>query len=51
MLEEAEQGEIVGIIAAVHYGGDEQGFFGSGTMCSIPTMGLHALLNLAKKLL
>lgn len=51
LLEEAKSGRIVGAVAAAHYGGREYAFFGSGSLCDDPRLGLHAVAALAKKML
>jgi hypothetical protein len=51
LLEEARQGKVVGFIAAVHYGGKEFGYVGSGSMCDCPTLGIASAHKLATKLL
>jgi hypothetical protein len=51
MLKDAERGEVVGLLAAVHYGGSRYGYFGSGTMCNTPSNGLAAVFHLTTKLL
>jgi hypothetical protein len=45
------RGEIVGIVAAVHYGGRDYGYIGSGSMCEHPNIGIAAAHRLATKLL
>jgi hypothetical protein len=51
LLKEAVEGKIVGIIAAVHYGGREFAYVGSGSMCDCPTLGIASAHKLATKLL
>lgn len=51
MLSEAKSGKIVGAVAALHYGGREYAFVGSGSLCDDPRLGLHAVATLAKKML
>lgn len=51
LLEEAKAGRISGAIAAVHYGGREYAYLGSGSLCEDPRLGLHAVASLAKKML
>lgn len=51
LLNDAAAGRIAGAIVAVHYGGAEYGYLGSGTMCSDPTRGIAAAHRLATKLL
>lgn len=51
LLEEAKAGKIVGLLAAVHYGGSAYAYLGSGSMCSDPSRGLAAAHRLATKLL
>jgi hypothetical protein len=51
LLKEAESGEVVGLLASAHYGGARYGYFGGGSMCSTPSIGLVAIYNLATKLL
>jgi len=51
LLAEAEKGNVVGLLAAVHYGGPEFGYAGCGSMCDNPAIGLGATLRLAQKLL
>lgn len=51
LLAEAKAGRITGAIAAVHYGGREYGYLGSGSLCEDPRLGLHAVAALAKKML
>lgn len=51
LLAEAEKGAVVGLLAAVHYGGPDFGYAGCGSMCDNPAIGLGATLRLAQKLL
>ena len=51
LLKDARSGRIVGAVAAVHYGGREYAFVGSGSLCEDPRLGLHAVATLAKKML
>ena len=51
LLQAAMRGEIAGIVAAVHYGGREYSYLGSGSMCDHPSMGIAAAHRLATKLL
>lgn len=51
LLAEAEKGTVIGLLAAVHYGGPEFGYAGCGSMCENPAIGLGATLRLAQKLL
>ena len=51
LLEDAKAGRIVGAVAALHYGGREYTFVGSGSLCDDPRLGLHAIATLARKLL
>lgn len=51
LLAEAEQGNIVGVIASVHYGGAEFGYIGAGSLVKNPALGLGATLRLSQKLL
>ena len=51
LLEEARIGKIIGALAAVHYGGRDYAFVGSGSLCDDPRLGLHAVATLAKKML
>lgn len=51
MLRDAEKGEVIGLLAAAHYGGGSYGYYGGGSMCSTPSVGLTAIYNLATKLL
>lgn len=51
MLKDAEKGRVVGILAAAHYGGNHYGYYGGGTMCTNPAVGLMAIYNLTTKLL
>lgn len=51
LLRDAENGKVVGLLAAVHYGGSGFGYFGGGSMCSTPALGLQALVTLTTKLL
>ena len=50
LLHEAERGEIVGIIAACHYGGTEFGYTGAGSMARNPALGIGATFRLAQSL-
>ena len=51
LLQEAERGEIVGIIAACHYGGPDFGYTGAGSLTTNPALGLGATYRLAQNLL
>jgi hypothetical protein len=51
LLEQAERGNIVGIVAAVHHGAAEFGYVGAGTLVANPALGLGATLRLSQKLL
>ena len=51
LLEQAELGAIVGVIASVHYGGSEFGYIGAGTLVLNPALGLGAAMRLKQKLL
>jgi hypothetical protein len=51
LLKEAMEGKIIGIIAAVHYGGREFAYVGSGSMCDCPSIGIASAHKLATKLL
>jgi hypothetical protein len=51
MLKDAMSGKIVGLLAAVHYGGKEYGYSGTGSLCSNPSLGIAAAHRLATKLL
>lgn len=51
LLEQAERGSIVGVIASVHYGGAEFSYIGAGTLVANPALGLGATLRLSQKLL
>lgn len=51
LLEDARIGKIIGALAAVHYGGRDYAFVGSGSLCDDPRLGLHAVATLAKKML
>jgi hypothetical protein len=51
LLREAESGEVVGLLASAHYGGRRFGYFGGGSMCSDPSVGLSAIYKLTTKLL
>lgn len=51
LLEAAREGRVAGAMAAVHHGGREYSFVGSGSLCEDPRLGLHAVMTLAKKLL
>ena len=51
LLEEARAGRVVGAVAAIHYGGRDYAFVGSGSLCEDPRLGLHAVATLAKKML
>ena len=51
MLQDAMEGKLVGLIAAVHYGGREFGYVGAGSMCECPTLGIASAHKLATKLL
>lgn len=51
MLSDAVAGNIIGMVAAVHYGGREYSYIGTGSMCEHPNMGIAAAHRLATKLL
>lgn len=51
LLEQAQGGNIVGLIASVHYGGAEFGYIGAGTLVANPALGLGAAYRLKQKLL
>ena len=51
MLRDAKAGKIAGVIAAIHYGGREFSYIGSGSMCDCPTLGIASAHKLATKLL
>lgn len=51
LLAEAESGQVVGLLAAAHYGGPEFSYAGVGSVCANPALGLGATLRLAQKLL
>lgn len=51
LLEDARAGLIAGLLIAVHYGGQEYGYSGAGSMCSDPARGIAAAHRLATKLL
>jgi hypothetical protein len=51
LLQEAREGKIIGLLAAVHYGGSDYGYVGSGSMCHNPGVGITAAHRLATKLL
>lgn len=49
LLREAEKGNLVGLVAAVHYGGQQFGYIGSGSLCSNPVLGVGALTMLRER--
>lgn len=49
LLEEALRGEIVGLIAAAHYGADEYSYSGAGSFCAQPHLAAGALRNLSER--
>lgn len=49
LLEEAARGEVVGLIVAAHYGGDEFSFAGSGSFCLQPHLAATALRQLGDR--
>lgn len=51
LVEEAESGRAIGLIAAVHYGGSDYGYTGAGSLCANPALGVYALSVLQSKLL
>jgi hypothetical protein len=51
MLRDAEKGKVIGLLAAAHYGGSAYGYYGGGSMCNTPSVGLAAIYNLTTKLL
>lgn len=51
LLQEAERGEVVGIIAACHYGGSDFGYTGAGSLVKNSAMGMGAAFRLAQNLL
>ena len=51
LLEQAERGAILGVVAAVHYGSDEFGYVGAGSLVDNSVLGLGAMLRLSQKLL
>lgn len=51
LLQDAVDGKVIGIIAAVHYGGREFGYVGAGSMCENPPLGIASATKLATKLL
>lgn len=50
LLMEAEQGKLIGFLAVGHYGGREYSYFGSGSFCDHPTIGLGALTILKARI-
>ena len=46
LLKEANQGKVVGLIVAAHYGGAEYGYAGSGSFCDQPQLAGSALRHL-----
>jgi hypothetical protein len=51
LLQDAIDGKVIGVIAAVHYGGREFGYVGGGSMCDHPPLGIASATKLATKLL
>lgn len=51
LLDEAERGEIVGVVAACHYGGDDFGYTGAGSLVMNAPMGMGAAMRLSQHLL
>lgn len=51
LLRDAENGVLVGVVAAAHYHDGSLGFFGSGTLCESPAIGLAAVTKLSTKFL
>lgn len=49
LLDEANRGEIVGLIVAAHYGADEYSYSGAGSFCSQPHLAAGALRNLSER--
>lgn len=49
LIEEAARGEVVGLILAAHYGGDEFSFAGSGSFCGQLHMAATALHQLGER--
>ncbi len=51
VLADAISGRAVGVLVAVHYGAEEFGFAGSGSVCETPSIGVAAACTLATRLL
>ena len=50
LLAEARSGEVVGLVAAIHYGGSQYAFLGSGSLVDNPDLGIAASIRLCNKL-
>ena len=51
LLKDALEGRVIGFIAAVHYGGRDFAYLGTGSMCDCPTLGIASAHKLATKML
>lgn len=51
LLVEARAGNIVGLAAAVHYGGNGYGYIGSGSLVENPELGIAASIRLKQRFL
>lgn len=51
LAREAEEGKIIGVIAAAHYDSGEFRYVGSGSLCASPPTGVYAVQQLMNKLL
>lgn len=51
LLADARSGKIIGVAAAVHYGGNSYGYVGSGSLVDNPELGIAASIRLKQRFL